>query len=140
MLQEIFSARSAANAADPTLYILYIKSERDQQRHYLLCGQYPAVIKFSFSAPVDHGSVSSGFSFKDNAGLAIPYTPSFENSDSTLVIQPASALKNITKYLLAISFGLQSQGKTALQSGTNVVLITAIDSSDKFPRITDSAC
>jgi len=96
------------------------------------------VVKFSFSAPVDHGSVSTGLSFKDGGGLAVPYTPTFEHNDSVLVIQPSSSLKNITKYMLALSSGLQSQGKSPLQSGVAVQLITAIDSSDKFPRISDS--
>jgi hypothetical protein len=97
------------------------------------------VIKFSFSTPIDHNTVSSGFTFKDNTGTAIPYTPTFSNGDSTLVIQPSSALKNITPYTVTVTSSLQSQSKQALQSGVSARLITAIDSTDKFPRIPDSA-
>src|SRR5258708_3341537 len=97
------------------------------------------VTRFTFSAPVDHNSVTNSFYFKDNAGVAIPYTASYENRDSAIVIQPASALKPITKYGLGFSAFLQSQDKVSLQSSIDIQFTTAIDSTDKFPRLTDSA-
>ena len=54
------------------------------------------------------------------------------------MIQPRS-LKPITQYTLNISTSLRSNKDGRLQSAIGLDLITAIDSSDKFPRISDSA-
>ncbi|HTI10889.1 MAG TPA: glucoamylase family protein [Puia sp.] len=97
------------------------------------------ILKFSFSAPINHSSVGSSFSFSDNTGGTMAYTTSFENSDSTVVIQPSSGLKPITKYVVAVSTNLQSSAGGSLQSTLSVNLITAIDSTDKFPQVSDSA-
>src|SRR5882724_5261002 len=53
------------------------------------------VIKISFSAAIDHGSVAANISFKDKAGTAVAFTPGFDNHDSALVITPAAALQAI---------------------------------------------
>src|SRR5205085_76930 len=69
----------------------------------------------------------------------ISFTVSYENNDSTVVIQPASPLNFITKYNLSVSTDLKSQAGGLLQSPVTVNLITAIDLSDKFPVISDNA-
>ena len=97
------------------------------------------VIKFAFSAPVNHSTVSNAFSFNDNSGGAISFNSSFENNDSTVVIQPASALSYISKYSISVSTGLKSQANGSLQSAISLSFLTAIDSSDKFPVISDDA-
>jgi hypothetical protein len=97
------------------------------------------VIKFSFSAPVDHGSVTGSFYFKDNSGISVPYNASYANQDSTMLVQPVSALKPITQYGFGFSITLESQDKASLQSPVDTRFVTALDSTDKFPRITDSA-
>ncbi len=97
------------------------------------------VIKFAFSSPVDRSSVGSSFYFKDNSGVSIPYNASYENKDSTVVIQPASVLTAISKYGVGFSTNLESQGKVFLQKQIDIQFLTAIDSTDKFPRLTDSA-
>ena len=97
------------------------------------------VIKFSFSTTIDHSSVSNSVSLKDNAGAVVSYTATFENGDSTIVIQPVSALGFITQYIVAVSTALKSQQQGSLRSGVTVNLTTQIDSTDKFPVISDSA-
>ena len=97
------------------------------------------VIKFSFSAPVNHSTVSNAFSFSDNSGGAIAFNSSYENNDSTVVIQPASALSFISKYSISVSTGLKSQANGSLQSAISLSFLTSIDSSDKFPIISDDA-
>lgn len=94
-------------------------------------------IKFSFSAPVNSASISNGLSFKDNSGSAVPYNTVFENNDSTIVITPANALKPVTKYIVSVSTDFKSKENAALQTAVAVNVITAIDSADKFPVITD---
>ena len=97
------------------------------------------VIKFSFSTTVDHASVASSVSFKDNAGANISYNASYENSDSTILLQPSSALNYITQYVVTVSTALKSQQKGSLRSAVSVNITTQIDSTDKFPLISDSA-
>ncbi|MBN9383151.1 MAG: Ig-like domain-containing protein [Chitinophagaceae bacterium] len=97
------------------------------------------VLQFSFLAPIDHASVNTAFSLKTSAGAVITYTASYANNDSTVIIQPSPPLLPITKYILNVTTTLQSQAKGALQSPITVTLITAIDSSDKFPRMSDDA-
>ena len=97
------------------------------------------VIKFSFSAPVNHNSVSNAVFFRDNNGGAVSFNSTFENNDSTVVIQPSPALNYISKYSLNITTNLKSQAGTSLLSAITVNFITAIDSSDKFPLISDDA-
>ena len=97
------------------------------------------VIKFSFSAPVNHASVVTAFSLKDNNGATVPFNSSFENNDSTVVIQSSSSLNYITKYSVNLTTDLKSQSGGILQSSIALTLLTAIDSSDKFPVISDNA-
>ncbi|WP_428330505.1 glucoamylase family protein [Mucilaginibacter sp.] len=94
------------------------------------------VIKISFSAAVNHASVSSSVSLKNKSGATVGYSAAYLNNDSTIVITP-SALLPITQYTLAVSTDLKSSKNGALVSAVNVQLTTAIDSTNKFPVITD---
>jgi len=97
------------------------------------------VLQLSFLAPIDHASVNTAVTLKTSAGVGITCTVSYANSDSTVIMQPASPLKALTKYVLNVTTALQSQSKGSLQSPITVNLTTAIDSTDKFPRISDDA-
>lgn len=100
---------------------------------------YKPSLEFSFSAPVNRSTVDNSFSFKDASDVNVAFTSSYKNGDSTVVILPSSNLKPITKYIVAVSTTLQSKDGAFLLSGVSVSLITQIDSTDKFPRISDSA-
>src|SRR5450631_2645597 len=60
-------------------------------------------IRFRFSSALDKTSVGNSVSLQDNAGNNIPLVFAYENNDSTLVVQPGSALKRLTIYKIAIS-------------------------------------
>lgn len=96
------------------------------------------VIKISFSSPVDQNTVGNNISLKNNVGANISITASYENGDSVAVIK-SSTLNYISQYTLAVTTGLKSKQGAILQSGVNSTIITSIDSTDKFPRISDSA-
>jgi hypothetical protein len=96
-------------------------------------------IQLSFTAPLDETSVNTAISFKTTAGAGIGFTSAFSNNDSTVTIQPSPGLQPITQYTLSVSTSLESQAKGTLESALNVNLTTAIDTTDKYPRITDSA-
>jgi hypothetical protein len=93
-------------------------------------------IKLSFSAPVNPTSVKNSITFAGSTGSAVTYTATYQNGDSAVIISP-SALSHLTKYTLAVSTNLLSSKGGALQTSFNVNLTTAIDSTNKFPTITD---
>lgn len=96
-------------------------------------------IRFSFSAPVDRSSAPASFSIKDLAGTAVNHTLSYERSDSVVVLSPAQNLKGFTSYKVALANSLKSAGGSKLSLGTDFTIVTAIDSSDKFARLSDEA-
>lgn len=94
------------------------------------------VVKITFSSPISVSSLSGNITLTDAAGNVAAFTPTLENNDNTVVIVP-TALQPITKYILTVSTGLLSKTGNKLQSSITLSLITAVDDTDKFPRITD---
>ncbi len=95
-------------------------------------------IKIRFSAPLSETSVKNAVTITSPDAQKAAYSFSLEDGDSSLLILPDLDLP-ITKYNLSVSTQLQSQSGSKLLSAINLSLITAIDSTDKFPRISDSA-
>lgn len=92
-------------------------------------------ISLSFSAPLNPNSVPVSISLKDKNGAEASFTTSFQNGDSTIVIQPT--LNYLTRYALTVNTTLKSKSGGQLQSPITVSLLTHIDSSDKFPGLSD---
>jgi len=97
------------------------------------------IVKFSFSSAISRGTVNTAVTLRDNSAGILSYVVSYENNDSTIIIQPSSPLNYISKYELQVTTNLKSQSGGSLLSGVSVNFITAIDSSDKFPLISDDA-
>ncbi len=97
------------------------------------------VIKFSFSAPLNRSTITSSVLFKDKSGATINYSTTYENNDSTVVIQPAAQINFISKYTVSVSTSLKSVAGGSLLSGIDVSFLTQIDSTAKFPLLTDNA-
>jgi hypothetical protein len=96
------------------------------------------VIKISFTAPVNPSTVASNVLFSGGAAV-VATNYSYSNNDSTMILQPATALKSLTNYTINVSTGLQSATDSSLRSTVSLNFVTAIDSTDKFPQMTDSA-
>ena len=96
------------------------------------------VIRFSFTSPVQQTNINANFSLMNN-NMAVPFTAVLQNNDSVLIIQPSGKLSSFTKYILTVSPALLSSSKGTLVNPVTLNLTTAIDSTDKFPQITDSA-
>lgn len=94
------------------------------------------VIKITFNAPVDENSVAANVLIKNN-GSSISFTSSFSNGDSVLIVKPT--LSPLTQNVLTVSTGLKSKDGGTLKVEVTASLITQIDSTDKFQRISDSA-
>ncbi|GAC1382178.1 MAG: hypothetical protein NVSMB45_08040 [Ginsengibacter sp.] len=97
-----------------------------------------AEIRFSLSVPVKEASLSSALTFSGANGEVVSFKTAFENNDSTIVIQTSAALKYITKYNVVLSSALTSKDGVTLQSPATITLVTVIDSTDKFPVLTDN--
>ncbi|OSZ81128.1 beta-glucosidase [Chitinophagaceae bacterium IBVUCB2] len=97
------------------------------------------VIKLSFGAPLNRSSVSASISFRNKLNAPVAYTATYENGDSTLVIQPSSALPFISKYALSVTTSLRSVAGGSLLSGVDINFTTKIDSARKFPPLSDNA-
>jgi len=96
-------------------------------------------IKIWFSAPVKQSSAGGAIKITDPEGKTVALTSSFQDKDSVLIIQPSAPLKNISRYSFNISTSLQSASGGNLVNPVALSFITRIDSSDKFPHISDSA-
>ena len=97
------------------------------------------VIKISFSTPVKKTSVAAGIILKYNTGADISINFSFQNGDSVVQLQPSSPLLPISKYTLSLNNTLASAQNAPLNTAATFTIITAIDSTDKFPRLSESA-
>jgi hypothetical protein len=94
--------------------------------------------RFSFNAPVNRNTVTGSVSLKNAAGGVYGWTAAYENGDSTLVIQSAGVFEFLKKYTLEVSSILTSAAGTPLNGAVSINFVSAIDSSRKFPAITDN--
>ncbi len=95
-------------------------------------------IRMTFSSSVKQASVQNNVYIANIGGIPIPGTYSYPN-DSTILLQPSSPLTTLSSYLFKITAGLESTLSDSIRSTLTVPFITSIDTSDKFPRISDSA-
>ncbi len=98
------------------------------------------VIKLSFSAPVKKEAIAAAVRLTQNTNAqSVPLTYTFSGNDTTLTLTPQQPLQPLTAYTVEVLPSLTSQRNTALNSTIVVNLITALDSTDKFARISDDA-
>ncbi len=96
------------------------------------------VIRLSFNNAVDRSTTGS-IAVKENGSTPISAGISYENGDSTVVLNPAAALKALTRYTVDAATTLKSIKGGALSTSFSINLVTQIDSSDKFAIISDNA-
>ena len=96
-------------------------------------------IKIEFSEPVKPSTVASAVKITDVSGIEAGITTTLLNHDSVLLVQPTSPLNYLAKYNFSITTGLRSSTDGSLSQGFIKDFITKIDSSRKFPVISDNA-
>lgn len=96
-------------------------------------------IKLSFNNAVDRSTVATSLSLKENGTTTVAVNYTYENNDSTVVITPAASLNYLTRYVATAATSLKSGKGGSLLTQATVTLITQIDSTDKFPLISDNA-
>jgi hypothetical protein len=95
-------------------------------------------VQVTFSTPIDTSTASAGISLTGSNASA-PLKFSYTANNSTIIIQPATALHGLIKYQLSFTNALLSAQKVVLSPVFNLTFTTQIDSTNKFPAITDSA-
>jgi hypothetical protein len=97
-------------------------------------------LRFTFSAALNKSTVASGIVVQDKNGANVTCSATYENSDKTVTLQPSSPLASLSKYsVLVVAGTLKSAEGGNFTGSVNYDFITRIDSSRKFPAITDSA-
>ena len=95
-------------------------------------------LKVSFNAPINHTSINSNsINFSDGSG-DVAYSITYLNNDSAILIQPGSTLKALTRYTIYLSPALKSVSDINLSASQSIKLLTPVDSSDKYSRISDN--
>ena len=94
---------------------------------------------FNFSGAVNRTTVASAISLTEMAGTPVPFSASYSNGDSVVIITPNNPLLYLAKYKTTVGTSLKSSKGGSLTSGVTVTFLTSIDSSDKFSRISDEA-
>ena len=95
-------------------------------------------ITLSFSSAVDTATVTSNIIFYGD-GSFIQGNYAYANNGSTLILRASAPLKALTNYSVTIKTGLKSKSDSSLKNSTSIIFLTAIDSTNKFPQISDSA-
>lgn len=95
------------------------------------------VIKFNFTEAINPSTIASGAILTDVSGNNVTITSTLSNGDKTLNITPQSDLNSFTSYTLVINNNLKSSTGGRLINPVNINLISGLNDTDKFPRITD---
>ena len=94
-------------------------------------------ITLSFTSPIDRATASQNIQLAQNPGSGVSINVTYSNNDSTIIIQPSNTLIPLSKYSLTLTSAFQSNQKVPLNTNTIYNLIAAIDSTNKFPVVSD---
>ncbi|RXK62262.1 beta-glucosidase [Lacibacter luteus] len=95
------------------------------------------VIRLQFSQPLKQSTVTTAVKLYTATGVETAITTSLQNNDSVLIVQPTAALASVARYQFKLIDGLQSASGGNFIGTVDNSFITQIDSSRKFPAITD---
>ncbi len=97
------------------------------------------VIRFKFSSPVQSSGIAFPFFFVRQCYARFQLLHNYRIRTALLIISPTNPLSGFKKYTLVVSSDLKSSANGNLANAVTLQITTGIDSTDKFPQITDSA-
>ncbi len=99
------------------------------------------VIKISFSDKVDRTTILPAVSYNNKTlgSIVVPYIISYQNGDSAIIISPSLAINYLNEFIFSVSTLLKSVSGNSLTNRIDLDFFTQIDSSNKFPTISDNA-
>src|SRR5699024_4673465 len=96
------------------------------------------VIKVYFNSSLNKLSIANSIWLTNNENKAnVPLNFTYKKQDSLLIIQPQKALEGMTLFNLTLSKGIRNTHDSTLLTSVQVNFVTALDTTDKFPRISD---
>ncbi len=95
------------------------------------------VIRLQFSQPLKQSTIAGAVKLFTSTGSETGITTTLQSNDSVLLVQPSAPLASIARYQFKIQQGLQSASGGNFIGSVDHSFITQIDSSRKFPAITD---
>jgi len=128
--------KSDPTPPDPLQFVQAVVDNKPPAAIYYDVKRQP-VLKLSFSNSIDRQTVANNISLLENNAV-VPVNYSYEKNDSTVVITPQSPLKYLTRYYLLAAVDLESIKKGKLNSPVEIQFITSMDSTDKFPLLSDN--
>lgn len=131
-----FSCKKNDTITPSSFNVTSVKLNDNIAFHYNI--DYSPTIKVSFSAPVEKTTIPDNIVLRENGTIIIPVNYSYQNKDSIVVLQPSITLKPLTRYLITVVAKVKSNQNIILPTVTSATFITKIDSTDKFPRLTDN--
>ncbi len=93
-------------------------------------------IRLRFNAPLNTSTLAAAASFTDGKEKPVSFTLGTEAGDSIVFLKPGR-LDPLTQYNFRLRTSIRSRSGSALDTVIGIRLITAIDSTDKFPRVSD---
>jgi hypothetical protein len=97
------------------------------------------VIRFVFSAPVNKATAPNAVTLTTLSALVVPVGIQFTNGDSVMLVQPNDLLKAIEPYTVTLTNQLKSVAGSALNGSSTARFVTQLDSSRKFPAISNDS-
>lgn len=91
-----------------------------------------------FNTKLDKNTINESITITDKSGVKAEYTAVLSNQDSVLVITPLSSLKYFNQYRVVLGTQIKSVTSGALASSFDQTFYTKIDSSRKFPSLTEN--
>lgn len=95
------------------------------------------VIEIGFTGRIDRSTAQTAITYQGPGSVAVSYTLSFANNDSLLRVESNAKLESLSQFSFSISNSLKSTEGNILATPVSVSFLTPIDSSRKFPTITD---
>ena len=109
-----------------------------EANNYKNCSVNPT-ISLTFDDALPAAGVENHIDFKLTSGQSVAFTTAFAQGDSVLVIRPVQPLAYMSKYTLRVLSTMVSKTNKSVSSLTEINLQTAIDTTYKFPLITDDS-
>lgn len=98
-------------------------------------------IQISFSDKIDRSTVAGAISFtnKTNNHSTVPYSVTYLNNDSIMVISPSANINYLNEFTFSVSTALKSSSGKLLVNRADLDFVSQIDTTAKFARVSDSA-
>lgn len=96
-------------------------------------------IRLQFNNAIDRSSTAANITLRQASGTQVNASLSYEKGDSLIVLSPAAPLSYLSRYKISIASPLRSKAGGLLTNPKDITVMTGIDSSRKFPILSDAA-